>query len=151
MTLEASYLVTGCVLLTALLITLIFFVSARVHYRTAALEAALAGNQYVAGIGGSGLDGCLRSGVEENPSGQLRAVQTLQSRITDQPMPGGRPEWMVQSSTSATEIRMKGGELPAFQDVLSWSLSERVRKIRPTGPLRAKWVLQKFGQEQDRL
>ena len=147
MTLEASYLVPWCVLITALLITLVFFVYAQVHYRTAALEAALAGNQYVVGIGGSGQDGSLRTGGEENPSGQLRARQTLQNRIADQPMPGGWPEWTVQSSVAATEVRMKGGELPAFQDMLSWSLSERVRRIRPAGPLRTQWVLQKLGQE----
>lgn len=122
-TVEASYIVPWAVILTALLITMTFFVHNRVWYTAAACEAAVSGNRYAEG------------------SGTRYAETTLQQRIRDQAMPGGEPERQVICTQDATEVRISGQDFPAFSEFFSWSVEKKVKKVRPVKVVRGKWIL----------
>ena len=141
MTVEASFLVPWTVLLTALLIVILFYMHNRVWYETAALEAGLAGNQYIAGSGGSGRAGLAVGNNGENPAGAGKAEQTAQARIRDQAMPGSEPSSATNCTNAGTEVSFAGQEYPLFSEYFSLDVKETVKKVRPVPVIRNAWVL----------
>ena len=148
-TVEASYIVPWTVILLALLITMTFFVHNRNWYKAAACETALSGNRYVEGSGGTGSAGYAGTSGSGNATGGKYAEATMKQRILDQAMPGSEPENKVTCTQDATEAELSGQDFPLFSDVFSWTVKEKVRKIRPAKVVRGKWiigsVLQNFG------
>ena len=140
-TVEASYIVPWAVILTALLITMTFFVHNRVWYTAAACEAAVSGNRYAEGSGGTGSAGYADISGGRNAAGTRYAETTLQQRIRDQAMPGGEPERQVICTQDATEVRISGQDFPAFSEFFSWSVEKKVKKVRPVKVVRGKWIL----------
>ena len=140
-TVEASYIIPWAVIILALLITMTFYVHNRVWYTAAACETALSGNRYVEGSGGTGQAGYAGGSDSENVTGNRYAEQTLQHRIQDQAMPGSEPENQITCMRDATEVTLSGQDFSMFSDVFSWSVEEKVKKIRPVKIIRDKWVV----------
>ncbi len=140
-TVEASYIIPWTVILLALLITMTFFVHNRVWYKAAACETALSGNRYVEGSGGTGSAGYAGTANSSNETGGKYAEATMQQRIRDQAMPGSEPENKITCTQDATEVQLSGQDFPVFSDVFSWTVKEKVRKIRPVKVVRGKWIL----------
>ena len=140
-TVEASYIVPWTVILLALLITMTFFVHNRTWYTAAACETALSGNRYIEGSGGTGTAGYAETSRSGNGTGSRYAEATMQQRIRDQAMPGSEPEKEINCTRDATEVKLTGQEFPLFREVFSWSVGEKVKKIRPAEVVRGKWLL----------
>ena len=140
-TVEASYIVPWTVILLALLITMTFFVHNRAWYTAAACETALSGNRYIEGSGGTGTAGYAETSHSSNGTGSRYAEATIQQRIRDQAMPGSEPEKQIACTRDATEVKLSGQDFPFFREVFSWSVEERVKKVRPAEVVRGKWIL----------
>ena len=140
-TVEASYIIPWTVIILALLITMTFFVHNRVWYTAAACETALSGNRYVEGSGGTGSAGYAGTSGSKNETGSKYAEATMNQRIRDQAMPGSEPENQINCTQDATEVKLSGQDFPVFSEVFSWSVKEKVKKIRPAKVVRGRWLL----------
>lgn len=138
---EASYIVPWTVILLALLITMIFYIHNRTWYTAAACEASLSGNRYVEGSAGTGSAGYAGTSGGENAAGSRYAEATLQQRIRDQAMPGSEPEKQITCTQDATEVKLSGQKFPTFAEYFSWSIEEKVKKVRPVKIVRGRWLL----------
>ena len=145
-TVEASFLVPWMVMLLALLITMTFAIHNRTWYHTAALESALAGNQYIPGSGGNGRAGRSPFSGESDPAGTEKAKETLLRRIRDQAMPGSVPETQAISTGDRTSISVSGQQLPAFRQWFTWDVDTSVKKIRPAPVVRGAWIVKEVWQ-----
>ena len=148
-TVEASYIVPWTVILLALLITMTFFVHNRNWYKAAACETALSGNRYVEGSGGTGSAGYAGSSGSNNAAGSKYAEATMKQRIQEQAMPGSEPEKQITCTQDATEVQLSGQDFPVFSEVFSWTVKEKVKKIRPVKVVRGKWILSNVLQDLD--
>ena len=140
-TVEASYIIPWTVILLALLITMTFFVHNRNWYKAAACETALSGNRYVEGSGGTGSAGYAGTARSNNATGSKYAEATMKQRIQEQAMPGSEPQSKVTCTQDATEAEFSGQDFPMFSEYFSWSVKEKVKKIRPVKVVRGKWIL----------
>ena len=143
-TVEAAFLVPWTVLLLALLITMTFAIHNRTWYQTAALESALAGNQYVPGSGGNGRAGLLLSEDMTEPAGSLCAQESLNARIRDQAMPGSVPDAAVHCTRKETTVSVSGQRLPAYSETFPWQVEARVQKVRPASLVRGAWLVREL-------
>ena len=146
MTVEASFLVPWTVILTALLIIILFFVHNRTWYEAAGLEAALAGNQYIAGCGGSGRAGVAESDAGANMAGAGKAEQAARARIRDQAMPGSDPAYTVNCTNGNTEVTFTGQTYPMFSERFSLNVKESAKKVRPVPVVRGAWALKDLAE-----
>ena len=140
-TVEASFLVPWTFMVIIVAVVLTWAVHNRVWYTSASLEAALAGNQYIPGIAGTGRAG--RSGqiAGHNPAGTQKAEQTATTRIRDQVMPGSAPDATVECTHARTTVTFSRQTYPVLKDLFDQEIRESVQKIRPVPVVRAAWAL----------
>ena len=140
-TVEASFLAPWTFLVIVLLVVLTWAMHDRTWYTNAGLEAALAGNQYVPGIAGSGHAGRTGTVSGSNPAGAQKAEETAAARIRDQVMPGSTPEATVQCTHAKTEVTFSGQTYPLLGDRFAREIREGVKKVRPVPTVRTVWAL----------
>ena len=146
LTVEGSFLVPWTVLLTALLLVILFYVHNRTWYEAAGLEAALAGNQYIAGSSGTGRAGLTENDADTNTAGAGKAEQTARSRVQDQAMPGTDPEIQVNCTNGQTEVAFSGQSYPLFSDRFSLEVRKSAKKVRPVPVVRGAWLLKELAE-----
>ncbi|MCF0146017.1 MAG: hypothetical protein HUJ73_05470 [Eubacterium sp.] len=139
---EAAFLIPWTVILTALLIILLFYMHNVSWYKTAGLEAALAGNQYIAGAGGTGRAGFSNSDTDANAAGLRKAENSANARIKDQAVPGSSPDVEIDCTYGKTEVRFSGQRYAAFSELFKLSVTEQVKKVRPVPIVRGRWMVQ---------
>lgn len=131
-TVEAAFIVPAAVLMTVLLILCIFYVHNQVWYKTAALEAALAGNSRMEGSGKS--------------PGET-ALESAKKRAEQQVMPGEIPYPQVNDDGAGIRVSYSGSMFPSFPEGLfSCTADARVERVRPVKFLRMLQMAEKLGQ-----
>ena len=122
LTVEAAFVVPVTFMTLAALLIMTFYVHNYVWYTCAACEAAVVANM---------------QGNDNPDTVRKAAEQAAEKRITDQVMPGTKPDLQVNVNKTKTQVQFSGQTYSMFNEELTpFQISVSVKKIRPESALR---------------